>query len=63
MGKLRFKIRMVLFNYLHKVVLVNSSGRINQRGALPVYGALLVCAYSALMKQSPQTRNWKLQRV
>lgn len=59
MGNLGFKIGMGLFNYHHKIMLMNSLEEINQCGALPVCGALLVCAYGALMKESPQAMNWK----
>ncbi len=59
MGNLRFRIGMGLFNYHHKILLTNSLEEINQHGALPICGALLVCAYGALMKESPQTMNWK----
>lgn len=59
MGNLRLKIGMGLFNYHHRIMLMNSLEEINQRGALPVCASLLVCAYSALMKDSPQTADWK----
>ena len=59
MGNLRLKIGMGLFNYHHRIMLMNSLEEINQCGALPVCGALLVCAYGALMKESPLTADWK----
>lgn len=56
---MRLKIGMGLFNYHHRIMLMNSLEEINQRGALPVCGALLVSAYGALMKESPLTADWK----
>lgn len=56
---MRLKIGMGLFNYHHRIMLMNSLEEINQCGALPVCGALLVCAYGALMKESPLTADWK----
>ena len=59
MGNLRFKIGMGLFNYHYKIMFMNSLEEINQHGALPVCGALLVSAYCSLMEESPQNKTWK----
>ncbi len=59
MGNLRLKTGMGLFNYHHKIMLMNPLEEINQCGASPVCGALLACAYGALMKEIPQTLDLK----
>lgn len=41
MGKLRFKIGIGLFNYRHKIMLMNSMEELNPCAALPVCGSFI----------------------
>lgn len=61
---MRFKIGLGLFNYHHKIMLMNSlEGKKYQHGALPVCGVLLVYAYSTLIKDSLQIKNGKREEA
>lgn len=62
---LRFKIGLGLFNYHHKIMLMNSleGEKKYQHGALPVCAVLLAYAYSTLIKDSLQIKNGKREEV
>lgn len=62
---LRFKIGLGLFNYHHKIMLMNSleGEKKYQHGALPVCAVLLVYAYSTLIKDGLQMKNGRREEV
>lgn len=55
---LRFKIGLGLFNYHHKIMLMNSleGEKKYQHGALPVCAVLLAYAYSTLIKEGEEKK-------